>query len=289
MPQVITEFAQLLVDNDDRFNQKLDAASHQQKVLHVQSLAESLRKHNAVRESAERVQQQIQCELQAEQVRREQEESRKLAEAKEKLAAEQKAHLKRLEEERRRDEELQRQQAQLQRERDEAAQREKEHLEQRARDNAAQEKEAEAKKQKESEVAQQQQQQAQGQTKQAKQQGAQTRQQQSSLPPQTQVPTSDTRAAPGRLAALQSTQDQREREHRAYLAMKKELKKSVAKLDAAKQHDDWLKQNLGDKCRRRIRTIMGQVSKTNKAANTQKVCGLRAKWEPILQLTQLHR
>lgn len=280
MPQVITEFAQLLVDNDDRFNQKLDAASQQQKVLHIQSLTDSLRKHDAVREAAERVQQQIQCELQAEQVRRDQEQIRKLAEAKEKLAAEQKAHLKRLEEQRRKDEETKQREAQLQREREDAERRQQEDAEKKARDRAAQEKEAEDKKQREKQ-AEVQEQQAKERARQQEQRDANARQQQNSAPLQTQTQAQSApsfqatapaaQADSTNVAILQSTTEQREREHSAYLAMKQELKKSVAMLDAAKQHDPWLKKHLGDSCRRRIRTLMGQVNKRNKAENTRVV------------------
>lgn len=282
MPQVITEFAQLLVDNDDRFNQKLDAASQQQKLLHVQSLTDSLRKHDAVREAAERVQQQIQFELQAEQVRRDQEQLRKLAEAKAKLAAEEQAHLKRLEEERRKEEERKQREAQLQREREDAARRQKEEAEQKARQKAAEDKEAEDKKQRERQAEQQAQAQAQQARQQQQQQEAQARQQQNAAPPQSQAqtqpapsaqaPKPTAQPAPAQLAALQSAPEQRAKEHQAFMAMKQELKQSVARLDAAKQQDPWLKKNLGDSCRRRIRTLIGQVNKHNKVENTRVVC-----------------
>lgn len=275
IPQVITELAQLLVDRDDRFNQQLDAASQQQKVLHVQSLADSLRKHDAVRKSAERVQQQIQYELQAEQVRRDQEEARKLAEAKEKLAAEQRAQLKRLEEDRRKDEERKQQEARLQRERDEAAQRLKEEDEKKARHKSAQEKEAADRKEAQRQAAQQQQAEA-DQAKQRRDQqqqelNAKTQQTKTQGSSPSQVPTSGPQAVSGQPSLLVSSPEQRDREHQAYLTMKQELKKSVATLDAAKQNDAWLKEHLGEHCRRRIRVLLGQVNKKDKAENKRVV------------------
>jgi nucleoporin GLE1 len=245
------------------FESQLAEAAQQREVVQTRAINVASNAHDAVLKGAMMDLEMVQMQNERKRLQEEAEKSRRAAEAKQKLDEERAAELRRLQAERERDEARRQEVARVERERKEAEQRataEKQEKEEQAK-RALQQKEKEAADARAAEQRKQLQQQEQSR--------AHAEQSQTPQPPSMSQPNAAAPAAAATVAV--SSRDEVEKEHAAFLAMKQALKQTRDRLDQAKSQDAWLKQNLGEKCRRRIKTLVNQVNKHNREENRRVV------------------
>ena len=264
---LLQELSRQLIDDDRAFKKKLDENSLEQQKLQVDALDRALAKHEEVRQSAERVREMVEIELQRERVKRREEELRANEEARKKLV-EEKAVAERLAEEGRRREEERKQQEAQRRQQEEArrlAEQEnlKQEAEESARQRAAQEKEAAERKAQQDAVAH------------AKQREAASSSQIGAQP--NGISSTSTPSAQPTIAAakgLVSDRQEREKVHVRYLELHRRLKGMRQDVLKACKSQGNLKNMVGD-WRRQIKKCCGQLNKVDKEANRRVVSAIQ--------------
>jgi nucleoporin GLE1 len=251
------------VEQDRAFELQLAEGTHRRESMQKQALETAAKAHKAVLDHAMMDLELIEIEAERKRLRIEAEKNRMAAEAKRKLDEERASELRRLQAERERDEARKQEAVKVERERQEAQQRAA--AEQKERDEQAKR----AQQQKEKDAADAQAAEQQKQTQLQEQARLQAQQKQAVPTPQVSQPAAVTPAAA--VTGATSHRDDLEKTHATFLAMKQALKQTRDRLDQAKSQDAWLKQNLGEKCRRRIKTLVNQVNKHNKEENRRVV------------------
>lgn len=252
------------VEQDRAFEMQLVEGTHRRESIQKQALESAAKAHKAIRDNAMLDLEMIAIEAERKRLRLEAEQNRLAEEAKRKLDEERAAELHRLQAEREKDEARQREAERIERERKEAEQRAAAQQQQR------EEQARKAREQKDKEAAEARAAQLEEQKLQEEQKRQQTIQQEKSQPPRASHPPAA--AAPTAVTSIaSSSRDEIEKEHATFLAMKQALKQTKDRLDQAKNQDAWLKENLGEKCRRRIKMLVNQVNKHNRDENRRKV------------------
>ncbi|SMR42566.1 unnamed protein product [Zymoseptoria tritici ST99CH_1E4] len=257
------------VEQDRAFEMQLVEGTHRRESIQKQALESAAKAHKAIRDNAMLDLEMIAIEAERKRLRLEAEQNRLAEEAKRKLDEERAAELHRLQAEREKDEARQREAERIERERKEAEQRAAAQQQQR------EEQARKAREQKDKEAAEARAAQLEEQKLQEEQKRQQTIQQEKSQPPRASHPPAA--AAPTAVTSIaSSSRDEIEKEHATFLAMKQALKQTKDRLDQAKNQDAWLKENLGEKCRRRIKMLVNQVNKHNRDENRRKIAEIQA-------------
>ncbi|KAK5110346.1 hypothetical protein LTR62_006054 [Meristemomyces frigidus] len=291
--QLWEEFGRIVLDEDRNFKRSLDEQTHEQEKRHRQALDESLARHEAVRQSAERARERVELEILRARKHREENERQAAEELRRKLDEEEAererkrvAAAKQQEGDRKERERLLRQQEELERRNEAQKQRQRQERDEDAR-RAAQDKIEEDRKSKEKAEARQGQQQAQSQRT------TSFSQQPSQATPQTngegtQIParegTKTTQPPPNAAATaspgLVSTTEQRQAQHQKYIDLWKRLKefRKTTEEQCDKAGFRIAGEKLGD-LKRTMKLQVSLVNKFEKAANKQYLI----KSEAILQ------
>ncbi|KJY01213.1 hypothetical protein TI39_contig300g00015 [Zymoseptoria brevis] len=257
------------VEQDRAFEMQLVEGTHRRESIQKQALESAAKAHKAIRDNAMLDLEMIAIEAERKRLRIEAEQNRLAEEAKRKLDEERAAELLRLQVEREKDEARQREAERIERERKEAEQRAAAQQQQR------EEQARKAREQKDKEAAEARAAQLEEQKLQEERKRQQTIQQQTSQPPRASHPP--TAAAPTAVTSIaSSSRDEIEKEHATFLTMKQALKQTRDRLDQAKNQDAWLKENLGERCRRRIKMLVNQVNKHNRDENRRKIAEIQA-------------